>query len=74
MITLKKTFVGNEETVNGVIPCYKYVGHCLPTDITKLPVGPGIYNGSEVTIMGNGTVFHYDAENAEWINFLGGDE
>ncbi len=73
MITLDKWFVGYTGGGSQAMPCYRLEGHCLPEDVGSLPTGPSVYNGSEVTVIGAGTVLHYDADGGEWVDFVGGD-
>lgn len=54
----------------GMTPCYYYKGHCLPSEVSALPTGAGVYNGSEMTLIGGANVVHYDAENQTWTPFV----
>lgn len=56
----------------GMIPCYYYKGYCLPSEVASLPTGAGVYNGSEMTLIGGADMVHYEADSEEWVNFIGG--
>lgn len=47
-------------------PLFYCEGHCLSTD--EKPTA-GIYNGSHLTEMDSSKLFHFDAENIQWLEW-----
>lgn len=40
---------------------------CLDNDVSNLPTGENIPNGSDALILDTAEVYFYDSENEEWI-------
>lgn len=70
-----KEYVATVQNTSGQ-PVSQYLQHgfCLPDEVIELPTGTEFANGSDVTVIGGGTVYHYNAAAEMWVDFLASSE
>lgn len=70
-----KEYVATLQDTSGQ-PVSQYLQHgfCLPDEVSELPTGAEFANGSDVTVIGGGTVYHYNAAAETWVDFLAPSE